>query len=243
MKTANKPKRNYARWIILIVAVLLCALYFFVPPVQEFVGHAASVLASADVDSVVEYIRSFGAYTMIFSFCLMVFQSVMAPLPAFLITFANAAIFGWWQGAILSWTSSMAGAVLCFYIARGLGRDVVERFAGTGALASVEGYFKKYGSKTILVCRLLPFVSFDAVSYFAGLTPIKLLPFLIATGLGQLPATIIYSYVGGMLTGGVKYFVTGLLCIFSLGILVSIIKRVYNDRQTKAGAQKDGSHE
>ena len=91
MKTANKPKRNYARWIILIVAVLLCALYFFVPPVQEFVGHAASVLASADVDSVVEYIRSFGAYAMIFSFCLMVFQSVMAPLPAFLITFANAA--------------------------------------------------------------------------------------------------------------------------------------------------------
>lgn len=243
MKTANKPKRNYARWIILIVAVLLCALYFFVPPVQEFVGHAASVLASADIDSVVEYIRSFGAYAMIFSFCLMVFQSVMAPLPAFLITFANAAIFGWWQGAILSWTSSMAGAVLCFYIARGLGRDVVERFAGQGALASVEGYFEKYGSKTILVCRLLPFVSFDAVSYFAGLTPIKLLPFLIATGLGQLPATIIYSYVGGMLTGGVKYFVTGLLCIFSLGILVSIIKRVYNDRQAKAGAQKDGSHE
>ena len=223
MKTANKPKRNYARWIILIVAVLLCALYFFVPPVQEFVGHAASVLASADVDSVVEYIRSFGAYAMIFSFCLMVFQSVMAPLPAFLITFANAAIFGLWQGAILSWTSSMAGAVLCFYIARGLGRDVVERFAGQGALASVEGYFEKYGSKTILVCRLLPF--------------------LIATGLGQLPATIIYSYVGGMLTGGVKYFVTGLLCIFSLGILVSIIKRVYNDRQAKAGAQKDGSHE
>ena len=243
MKTANKPKRNYARWIILIVAVLLCALYFFVPPVQEFVGHAASVLASADVDSVVEYIRSFGAYAMIFSFCLMVFQSVMAPLPAVLITFANAAIFGWWQGAILSWTSSMAGAVLCFYIARGLGRDVVERFAGQGSLASVEGYFEKYGSKTILVCRLLPFVSFDAVSYFAGLTPIKLLPFLIATGLGQLPATIIYSYVGGMLTGGVKYFVTGLLCIFSLGILVSIIKRVYNDRQAKTGAQKDGSHE
>ena len=243
MKTANKPKRNYARWIILIVAVLLCALYFFVQPVQEFVGHAASVLASADVDSVVEYIRSFGAYAMIFSFCLMVFQSVMAPLPAFLITFANAAIFGWWQGAILSWTSSMAGAVLCFYIARGLGRDVVERFAGQGALASVEGYFENYVSKTIVACRLLPFVSFDAVSYFAGLTPIKLLPFLIATGLGQLPATIIYSYVGGMLAGGVEYFVTGLLCIFSLGILVSIIKRVYNDRQAKAGAQKDGSHE
>ena len=51
-----------------------------------------------------------------------------------------------------------------------------------------------------------------------------------------------YYYVGGMLTGGVKYFVTGLLCIFSLGILVSIIKRVYNDRQEKASAKR-GGHE
>ena len=41
-------------------------------------------------------------------------------------------------------------------------RDVVEKIAGRGALASVEGYFKKYGTRTILVCRLLPFVSFDA---------------------------------------------------------------------------------
>ena len=236
-------KHNLARWIIVIVAIVLFALYFFVQPVRDFVGRASSVLASANVDAVVEYIRSFGAWAMLFSFCLMVFQSVLAPLPAFLITFANAAIFGWWQGAILSWTSSMAGAVLCFYIARGLGRDVVERFAGNGALASVEGYFEKYGSKTILVCRLLPFVSFDAVSYFAGLTPIRFLPFVLATGLGQLPATIIYSYVGGMLTGGVKYFVTALLCIFSLGILVSIIKRVYNDRQAKAAARNPESHE
>ena len=243
MKTANKPKRNYARWIILIVAVLLCALYFFVPPVQEFVGHAASVLASADVDSVVDFIRSYGAYAAVISFLLMVFSSVIAPLPAFLITFANAAIFGWWQGAILSWSSAMAGAALCFFIARALGRDAVEKYAGKGALASVEGYFQKYGRNTILVCRLLPFVSFDAVSYFAGLTSIGFWSFFLATGVGQLPATIIYSYVGGMLTGGVKYFVTGLLCIFSLGILVSIIKRVYNDRQAKADAKQGSSHE
>ena len=170
---------------------------------------------------------------MAFSFALMVFQSAIAPLPAFLITFANAAIFGWWQGAILSWSSSMAGAALCFYLARALGRDTVEKYAGKGALASVEGYFEKYGSRTILVCRLLPFVSFDAISYFAGLTPIKFWPFFIATGVGQLPATIIYSYVGGMLTGGVKYFVTALLCIFSLGILVMIVRRIYMERQEK----------
>ena len=132
------------------------------------------------------------------------------------------------------------GAALCFFVARGLGRDVVEKFAGKGALASVEGYFEKYGTKTILVCRLLPFVSFDAVSYFAGLTPMKFIPFFIATGIGQTPATIVYSYVGGMLTGGAKALMIGLLCLFSLVILAGIIKQIYTDRQAKKAAK---SHE
>lgn len=239
MKKTNR--RSLIRLIVLLVLILLCLTYFFVPAVKSYVNEISSVLGSANVDAVVEFIRSYGPYAMIVSILLMVFQSVLAPLPAFLITFANAAIFGWWQGAILSWTSAMAGAVVCFYIARALGRDAVEKYAGRGALASVEGYFEKYGSRTILICRLLPFVSFDAVSYFAGLTPIKFLPFLVATGIGQLPATVVYSYVGGMLTGGVKYFVTALLCIFALSIAVMIIKRMYNDRQA-AKAQKE-SHE
>ena len=162
----------------------------------------------------------------------MVFSSILAPLPAFMITLSNAAIFGWWQGAILSWSSAMVGAALCFFIARILGRDVVEKIAGKGALASVEGYFKKYGTRTILVCRLLPFVSFDAVSYFAGLTPMGFLAFFVATGLGQTPATIVYSYVGGMLTGGAKLLMIGLLCLFSLAILIGIIRQVFHDKKS-----------
>ncbi len=233
MEQKPNKKKNLTKLYILAVLAILCLVYFLVPQVNAYVNQVASVLGSANVDTVVAFIRSYGAYAMVFSFALMVFQSVLAPLPAFLITFANAAIFGWWQGAILSWTSSMAGAALCFYLARALGRDTVEKYAGKGALASVEGYFEKYGSRTILICRLLPFVSFDAISYFAGLTPIKFWPFFIATGVGQLPATIIYSYVGGMLTGGVKYFVTALLCIFSLGILVMIVRRIYMERQEK----------
>jgi len=233
MEQKTNKKKTLTKLYILAVLAILCLVYFLVPSVNAYVNQVASVLGSANVDAVVAFIRSYGAYAMVFSFALMVFQSVLAPLPAFLITFANAAIFGWWQGAILSWTSSMAGAALCFYLARALGRDTVEKYAGKGALASVEGYFEKYGSRTILICRLLPFVSFDAISYFAGLTPIKFWPFFIATGVGQLPATIIYSYVGGMLTGGVKYFVTALLCIFSLGILVMIVRRIYMERQEK----------
>ena len=231
-----KTKANLTRLVLLLIIALVLVIYLAIPAVNSAVNHAMAVLGSANLDAVAAYIRSFGAYAMAFSFVLMVFSSLLAPLPAFMITLSNAAIFGWWQGAILSWSSAMVGAALCFFLARGLGRDVIEKLAGRGALAGVEGYFQKYGTKTILVCRLLPFVSFDAVSYFAGLTPIKFLPFFIATGLGQTPATIVYSYVGGMLTGGAKALMIGLLCLFSLVILAGIIKQIYTEHQAKKAA-------
>ena len=156
----RQTDHHVLRWIVLAVLILLCALYFVLPPVNAFVNHIASVLSSADVDAVIDLIRSFGPWAMAVSFLLMVFQSVIAPLPAFLITFANAAVFGWWQGALLSWSSAMTGAALCFLISRALGRDAVEKIAGRGTLKSVEGYFEKYGSRTILVCRLLPLAFF-----------------------------------------------------------------------------------
>ena len=232
-----KTKANLTRLVLLLIIALVLVIYLAIPAVNSAVNQAMAVLGSANLDAVAAYIRSFGAYAMAFSFVLMVFSSLIAPLPAFMITLSNAAIFGWWQGAILSWSSAMVGAALCFFLARGLGRDVIEKLAGRGALAGVEGYFQKYGTKTILVCRLLPFVSFDAVSYFAGLTPIKFLPFFIATGLGQTPATIVYSYVGGMLTGGAKALMIGLLCLFSLVILAGIIKQIYTEYQAKKAAK------
>ena len=77
-------------------------------------------------------------------------------------------------------------------------------------------------SKVILIARLLPFVSFDIVSYAAGLSGMSFWGFFIATGVGQTPATLVYSYVGGFLTGGAKWLVTGLLILFALGFMIAL---------------------
>lgn len=233
--SGNKFLKNKRTIKYIIIAILAIAVisYLLIPTVKSKINWLFMLFSSMSVDMVIGYVRSFGVYAAVVSFLLMMFQSLAAPLPAFLITFANAAVFGWWQGAILSWTSSMAGAALCFYIARILGRDAVEKITSKFALESVDGFFDKYGKHTIIICRLLPFISFDYVSYAAGLTSMGFLPFFIATGIGQLPATIIYSYVGGMLTGGAQMFVTALLILFALSILVVLIKHLYNDRQNK----------
>ena len=42
------------------------------------------------------------------------------------------------------------------------------------------------------------------------------------------------SYVGGMLTGGAKLFVTGLLILFALSILIVLLKQVYTERKKRS---------
>ena len=177
------------------------------------------------------FVAKYGAWAAAVSFFLMILQAVAAPLPAFLITLANANLFGWWRGAALSWSSAMVGASLCFTIARVLGRGAAERLTSRAGLQSIDAFFERYGTHSVLIARLLPFISFDLVSYAAGLTSMGFWPFFIATGIGQLPATIVYSYVGGMLTGGAQMLVTGLLILFALSALVVLLRQMVRERK------------
>jgi uncharacterized membrane protein YdjX (TVP38/TMEM64 family) len=226
-----KKRRKLGRIVVVVGIAIFMICYFTIPTLHNGLNHAFSTISKLDTAIVIEYLRSYGNLAIVVSFTLMVIQSIVAPIPAFLITLSNAAIFGWWQGAILSWSSAMAGAALCFFIARVLGRDAVEKLTSKGAMESVDVFFEKYGKHTIVVCRLLPFVSFDFVSYAAGLTNMRFWSFFIATGLGQLPATIVYSYVGGTLTGGAQKLFVGLLTLFALSILIAVAKKVYNDKR------------
>lgn len=234
----KKQSSPLGKIIVIVLIILAVCSYFFVPPVKNTLNNIFSMFATGDFTVVRRFVESYGSYAMAVSFLLMVLQSVIAPLPAFLLTFANANLFGWWQGAILSWSSAMAGAALCFIIARILGRDIVEKLTSKVGLTQIDQFFEKYGRQSVLIARLLPFMSFDIVSYAAGLTSMKFLPFFIATGIGQLPATIVYSYVGGMLTGGAKLLVTGLLILFALSVFVVLLRQIFTARQKakKAGA-------
>lgn len=221
-------KNNLKTKLLLLIIIVL--IYFFIPSVNQTINRVVFILSSVNVDMAKGYILSFGIWAPIVSFMLMIFQSIAAPLPAFVLTFANAGLFGWIKGAMLSWSSAMAGATVCFYISRYFGRGVVEKLTSKTALDSVDGFFDRYGKYTILITRLLPFVSFDLVSYAAGLTGMSFWSFFWATGIGQLPATIVYSYVGGMLVGGVKMMVFGLSILFALSIIIYMAKKMMDEK-------------
>lgn len=232
-------KRNKAHLIkfcrIGLIILLLLALmaWVWIPAVSDFLRQSLAAFATVDQHALENFIRSWGTQAAVVSFFLMILQAIIAPLPAFLITFANASLFGAFWGGVLSWTSAMAGATLCFFIARILGRSAVEKLTGKTVLKNMDAFFERYGKHTILVCRLLPFVPFDPISYAAGLTSIRFRHFFLATGIGQLPATIVYSWAGSLLTGGAFWFVTGLFVLFALTVVIPVARSLYLERQRK----------
>lgn len=157
---------------------------------------AVTLLASGDVAGIRAWILGFGIWAPVASVALMLLQAIIAPLPASPVTYANGLLFGVWWGALLSWSSALAAAAIAFGLSRTFGRPVAERLVTRGALEWSDGFVARWGGWAVLVGRLLPVVSFDVVSYGAGLTPMRLDVFLLATAVGMVPGTLFYAWLG-----------------------------------------------
>ncbi len=86
------------------------------PSVHEFINRSVAAFAAVDQQGIERFIQSYGALAAVVSFLLMILQAIAAPLPAFLITFANASLFGalWGRLAVVDQFDGRRGAVL-FY--------------------------------------------------------------------------------------------------------------------------------
>jgi uncharacterized membrane protein YdjX (TVP38/TMEM64 family) len=156
----------------------------------------SDLFANASLERLSSLIRSWGLWAPLLSVLLMVLQALVAPVPAFLIAVANGIVFGY-AGILVSFVGALAGAVAAFAIARALGSLLASMRRRRSRIEEhVRRISSGRGFVIILVARLLPFVSFDVVSYAAGLSSIPLWKFLLATLIGMAPATVIYTVAG-----------------------------------------------
>lgn len=214
-------KRKFTSGIVTLCLIGLILFYLLLPGFKHEVNTAVRLLAQADIQGLRVFVSSFGILAPLVSMALMVLQALASPLPAFVITFANSWIFGWFWGAVYSWTGAMIGAAVCYFIAKAYGRPLVEKMVGTKGLEMTDGFFETYGKYSIVIARLIPVVPFDIISYAAGLTRISFWSFFWATGVGQLPATLIYSWLGENMTLSAKYAlwaVSGFLVLVFLSL-------------------------
>lgn len=144
---------------------------------------------------------------------LLIVQAVLAPLPAPALAAAGGYMFGTFKGFFLTWLGALLGGMLCFVLSRVLGRRFVERSA---RLRGMDRYVEEHGAVVIFVLRLIPLISFDAISYAAGLTGLSFGRFLIATTLGMAPGTFAFVYLGGSSPGPGVYAAFGGLAILTV---------------------------
>jgi uncharacterized membrane protein YdjX (TVP38/TMEM64 family) len=105
-------------------------------------------------------------------------------------------LYGALLGGLLTFSTSLLAAAICFGIARVAGRSAVERIVPPLALARVNRFVDHNGGWAVFWGRLLPFINPDVVSYAAGLTRLRWIRFLVPMAAGALPATILYSVLG-----------------------------------------------
>jgi uncharacterized membrane protein YdjX (TVP38/TMEM64 family) len=166
------------------------------PDVRHAGGHVIELLRGGDLEGLRGYLRSFGLWAPVVSVVLIQVQAVLAPLPSFPMMYVNGLLFGVWWGGLLSWASILLSAVLCFGLARAFGRPLVERVVSPAALGWADRHVAQLGAFAVFLGRLIPLTSFDLISYAAGLTPMRLGPFCLATGVGMAPAIFLTAAAG-----------------------------------------------
>lgn len=125
--------------------------------------------------------------------------STAASLPgASVLTLAGGFLFGTWVGGSATVLGATVGAVLVFYAVRtSLGatlRDKAERDGGR--LKSMMDGIRDGAFGYILTLRLMPIAPFWLVNVAAGAAHAPVRAYALATFLGIMPATFIFSGIG-----------------------------------------------
>jgi len=216
--------------LLLFVATVFAVLYLLSGGFRSEVNQALGLLGRGDIAGLRDYILSFGFWAPIASCFLMVLQALVAPVPSFLITFANGLAFGVFWGWMLSLFGHVLAAAVCFCISRSRACVPVEVLVGRTGLESADRWFARWGMYAVFAGRLIPGVAFDVISYAAGLTRMRFRNFLIATALGIFPQTLLYSYLGRQAPEYVALFlVTSALVV--AGVVVAAVVRYRRERR------------
>jgi uncharacterized membrane protein YdjX (TVP38/TMEM64 family) len=219
--------------VLLFAAALFGLLYLLSEGFRSEVNRALGLLGRGDIAGLRDYILSFGIWAPIASCFLMVLQALVAPVPSFLITFANGLAFGVLWGWLLSLFGHVLAAAVCFWISRSLGRVPVEVLVGKTGLESADRWFARWGMYAVFVGRLVPGIAFDVISYAAGLTRMKFRNFIAATALGIFPQTFLYSYLGRQAPEYVALFLVTSGLVVAGVVAVAIIRYRRERRKPK----------
>ena len=157
---------------------------------------------------------------------LQIIQIVICIIPGQPIQFASSYLYGVLGGFLISLVGAFIGTVITYYLAKFLGNDALHVIFGE---EKVKSYVRKLNSSRayviIFLLYLIPGIPKDVTSYIAGISNIRLRPFIFLSILGRSPG-VLESLLFGTFLAHRNYFGIAMLIIASIIILlICYIKR------------------
>jgi len=193
--------RHPRRLVLLVTAVALGGG-------ATWLAGGFSDLSALDADWIYRLVSNLGIFGPLVLIGLMILAIVVSPIPSGPIAVAAGTLYGAAGGALISIIGAEIGALLAFGMARHFGYDAVRR--SQNPVMKFIAVPRSQGALMLIVfaSRLVPFISFDAISYATGVTNLSFGRFALATALGIVPICWTLAAMGaGMSSGGVNWLV------------------------------------
>jgi uncharacterized membrane protein YdjX (TVP38/TMEM64 family) len=141
---------------------------------------------------------------------------VTVVFPRMPFTLGAGLLFGPVTGIALSISATTVSAALAFLLARALGRDAIASRLSHPAVAAVDRRLARRGWLAVGSLRLIGPVPFPLINFCAGVSSIRLVPFLLATAVGVLPGTVSAVILGDALTGDIDPTLVVISVVFAV---------------------------
>lgn len=161
---------------------------------------------------------------------------VVSPIPSAPIALAAGAAYGHVWGTLFVLLGAELGALVAFFVARLVGYEIVKKWFGERLSLGAAGSQNALMA-IVFATRLMPFVSFDIVSYAAGLTPLSVWRFALATLAGIVPASFLLAHFGEEMVSadarriGLAALALGVVVL--LPVVVRMVLRWRAERRTR----------
>jgi uncharacterized membrane protein YdjX (TVP38/TMEM64 family) len=175
-----------------------------------------------------QFIASYGAAGPLIYIAIQMVQIVIFIIPGEVVQVAGGYIFGTPLGTLYSVIGSVLGTLIAFMAARLLGFALIELFIPDKTLDKFEFLINSPKSEVALFALFLaPGIPKDALTYIAGLTPIKPLRFLVISMLARFPGLLGSAYVGSHLA---KKNYVPVIIVGAISVVLFVAGLAFKDR-------------
>ena len=178
-------------------------------------------LSSFSQEDFRDYIRSFAPWDWLVMLGLQILQVFIALIPGEIVESAAGFVLGPWLGTAVCYVGICLASILIFSLTRRCGVKLVEVFVSREKINELRFINTERKRDTLIfLLFFIPGTPKDLLTYFVGLTDIKLRTFLLLSMVARIPS-VITSTFGGHLLGEARYM--GAIILYGITGLVSAV--------------------